>query len=587
MDKKSEKRHPDLRETLRWAILLRVVILSAILLPGMMILYGPESHFLSVRLLFFYVMALVFSLLEYAHSRRGGSIAFQVYSHLFTDLVLISSVVDATGAVGSQFSFLYVLLILEAGIVLKRGGALMWATVSSLVYLLLGILRFWGEGPLFGEIEERGLLAMGTSNHPLFDVFLPLTLFYLVAFIIGFISSKLDRAGERAATLGRELRRLSLESMDVLYNIPTGVLTCDLAQRLVFANPAAMKLLELDGRESIGYPIQAIFSKRHHPFRDLIGRTVREMTPVNRCELAVVGPQEDEVTYLGVSTSLLRDVNGEILGATAIFQDITHLKRFEEMSRTTVRLNALTELSASVAHEIKNPLATINSSLELLEKNVSPEEQRRLLKMAKKESERLTKLLGDFLRLARIQVRAWKEVDLRQLIEEVKLMLMVRPEMVSAANIQVKGVRGKKGQVVWGDPELLKQVFLNLFINAVEAMSDRGSVRVTLRDSSDRARLGDIVEEGFCGVTVEDDGPGFSAENVRRAFEPFFTTKAEGNGLGLTIVRRIVEAHGGRIDLVEREAKGALFSMILPQERPGSRGRPAGSDAVKEVTSVR
>jgi len=347
------KEFPDLKETMRWAIFLRIVILSGILMPGMAILYGPESHFLSLRLSFFYGVTIFFSLLEYLYARKENSVIFQIYSHLFFDLAVISSIVDATGSVGSPFTFLYILLILEAGMLLRRSGAVMWATISSLVYLLLGILRFWGEGPLFGDFERGGFLITGGSGHPILDVFFPLSLFYLVALIIGFIDSRLRRACDKVHNLGQELKRLSMETTDIFYHIPSGVLTCDLAKRLIFVNPAGLRLLGLESKDTVGHPIERVFSGRHEALDKLIDQTIQENIPVSRAEVILHGGDGREKVDLGVSTSYLEDVNGTILGVTAIFQDISHLKKLDEMSKRNLQFKALTELSATMAHEIK------------------------------------------------------------------------------------------------------------------------------------------------------------------------------------------------------------------------------------------
>lgn len=568
MNGKDKKEIPRIQDALRWAILIRIVVISSILIPGIAILYEPGSEFLSHRLLFFFVMAIVFSVLEYLYSRRNRSVVFQVYTHLSFDLVVISSIVDATGSVGSQFTFLYILLILETGIFLKRIGAVMWATISSLVYLLLGIVRFWGEGPLLSDAGESSQFFLASSGHPLFDVFFPLSLFYLVALIIGFIVSKLDSAGSTVVNLGKELKRMSLESSDILFNIPTGVLTCDLTGRMVFVNPACRSLLRLERDELTGHPIDHVLDKRYEALKELINRTIENQEPVSRAEVILKGNRGEERVFLGVSTSLIHDLNGEILGVTAIFQNITNLKRLETMSTQTLRLKAIVEMSASMAHEIKNPLSSIQGSLELLGNPLTGEERMRVLERARKESKRLWGLLDDFLRLARIQVEEWNPIHLRELIEEVKALVMVRPDISSRIMIQLQGFGGDDQDIVWGDPELLKQVFLNLFINSAEAIDGIGKIRIYLEPPAAARSEQQEERERYLRFVVEDDGSGFTIEAAERAFEPFFTTKEGGSGLGLAITRKIIEAHYGRIEICPAEGRGARFVLSFPEQRP-------------------
>lgn len=562
------KEIPELKETLRWAIFMRIIIISAILVPGVTILYGPESQFLSARLAFFYGVTLVFSTLEYLQARKADTADFLVNAHLVFDLLIISSVVDSTGSLGSQFTFLYILLILEAGVFLQRSGAVMWATISSLAYLLLGMFRTWGEGPLFSE----GLVGgepLESSVHLLLDLFFPLSLFYFVALAIGYISTRLNIASRKVSDLGREFTRLSLESSDILYHIPTGVMTCDMSGRLIYLNPAGLEILRLDEDGFIGYPVEVALREHHDELRKMIEWTIRERSPIVRGEAILGRTQEGEPVHLGISTSLLHDLSGEGIGVTAIFQDISHLKRLETLSQRALRLEAFTELSASMAHEIRTPLTTIRSSLELLEGSTRDDERKKLIAVVRKESVRLSQLLEDFLGFARVRIREWKPVDLLELVREVEVLLRVRPEFASRIVVRCDGFRGEGKDIVWGDPELLKQVFLNLFTNASEAIMGQGHVRVRMEQVGAQSRPGKDGGEGFQTVLIEDDGPGFSEEASAKAFDPFFTTKRAGSGLGLSISQRIIEAHGGTIELVSsRRDTGGCIAIRLPYQKP-------------------
>jgi PAS domain S-box-containing protein len=553
---------------LRWAVLIRIVVLSSILLPGMAIMYGPGSQFLSVRLSYFFVMTIFFSILEYIYSRGERSIIFLVYSHMFFDLIVISSVVDATGAVGSSFTFLYILLILEAGLFLERSGALMWATISSLVYLLLGILRFWGEGPLFSEYEGNALFFSGSQFHPFFDVFFPLSLFYLVALAIGFISRRLDIEGEQIISLDRELKRLSLESSDILRHVPTGVMTCDLSGKLVFANPACLRILGLKSEKAIGLQLRNLFNERHEKLGKLIERTIQEETPISRTNVTVSNGKEGENVYLGVSTSFLRDMDGVVTGVTTIFQDISDLRKMSALKRRTLRLHAMTELSTRMTNEIRNPLAIIKGSLEMLEKSDSANQRRNTLDVVKKESDKLLQLLDNFQRFARIRVKEWKKVDLLEMLEEIRVVFEVRPDITSRITVHHDGFEGEGKDIVYGNPGLLKQVFLLLFVNAVEAIEGQGNIRVRNEKSAHPDKSSRSGRKNYRNICVEDDGPGFSIETAAKAFDPFFTTKSGGNGLGLAIAQRIVEAHRGKIELNSREGEGSCFSLSLPAINP-------------------
>jgi two-component system sensor histidine kinase PilS (NtrC family) len=266
-------------------------------------------------------------------------------------------------------------------------------------------------------------------------------------------------------------------------------------------------------------------------------------------------------------------MRGEAMGVTAIFQDISSIKRVEALSRQTVRLKTLAEMSASMAQEIRGPLDRMRGSLERLEGPALPGERSRILGVLKIETGRLAGLLEDFLRFSRIRVSEWKKIDLLKLLGEIKALMLVRSDIASRITFHFQGFQGGGRDEVWGDPELLKQAFLNLFINAAESIPGNGNIRIGFRSRDGGVPGISRGQTGYRMVFVEDDGPGFSEEVMKRAFDPFFTTKMGASGLGLTIVQRITEAHRGKIELNSRKGEGARFSLVLPAERPVMEGR--------------
>ncbi|MDP2690549.1 MAG: ATP-binding protein, partial [Deltaproteobacteria bacterium] len=256
-----------------------------------------------------------------------------------------------------------------------------------------------------------------------------------------------------------------------------------------------------------------------------------------------------------------------------IFQDMTRMRAMEEQLRRDDKLKALGELSVGIAHEIRNPLASISGSIQVLMDVVSlVGENRKLMEIVLRETNRLNTLITDFLLFARPAREKREAIELNGIINETLHIFGNSPE---AADIRV--VSDLPGSVfLKGDPRQLGQVFWNLFLNAAHAMSGGGTLTVTSRLLPGLRRGGkssppeDDRVQAAASVTVADTGSGIQSGDLHRIFDPFFSTKDSGTGLGLAIVHRIVESHGGRIDVRSRPGAGAVFTIVLPVVAEGA-----------------
>jgi signal transduction histidine kinase len=259
---------------------------------------------------------------------------------------------------------------------------------------------------------------------------------------------------------------------------------------------------------------------------------------------------------VGISLSPLRDQEGRVLGLVAVFQDLSEKKRIEEQLRRADRLAAVGQLAASIAHEIRNPLAAISGSIQVLQEEMQPQGQtRQLLDIVLREADRLKLITGQFLDFVRPGTLLRKECELVTCLEETVLLLRQRER--AGAEVVVDFTPPEGAVVVAADEDHLRQVFWNISLNAVQAMPDGGTLRIDLRDLS--------ADPGAAEVAVEfaDTGGGIRPEDLDRIFEPFFTTKETGTGLGLSIARRIAEELGGRIEVENRPGEGATFRVVL------------------------
>jgi two-component system sensor histidine kinase PilS (NtrC family) len=260
------------------------------------------------------------------------------------------------------------------------------------------------------------------------------------------------------------------------------------------------------------------------------------------------------------------------LSATVIFQDISDNKRLEELRMRTERLEAVAELSASLAHEIKNPLASIRSAVEQLALSAGAgEDERTLGRLIVRESDRLSRLLSEFLDFARVRVTRGSQVDMGGIARAAASLAAGFPDGERAVSVECD--IPEEPVFMEGDEDLLHRAVFNIVLNAVQASPQGGTVRVELTEmSGDQLPRGVLFPDDALALNVTDEGPGIPADLRDRVFDPFFTTKSGGTGLGLPIVHRAVDAHRGVV-LVDSSARGTRFSVILP------RGRFAAAEA--------
>jgi two-component system sensor histidine kinase PilS (NtrC family) len=266
---------------------------------------------------------------------------------------------------------------------------------------------------------------------------------------------------------------------------------------------------------------------------------------------------------LGISTTLLESREGEGPSVTAIFQDITDLERIEALNRRNERLEAVAELSASLAHEIKNPLASIRSAVEQFDSPTLPVQDRALLqRLVLAESDRLSRLLNEFLDFSVMRLSAKARVDFARVVRYAIALVKQHPDCETGVRIDEYGLEDRL--ILPGDADLLHRLVFNLILNAVQFSEPGGTVLVSVQDRAGEDPLpGSTVSRPVC-LSVQDSGPGIPPKDVGRIFDPFYTTRKGGSGLGLAVVDRAVEAHGGAVYAEDVSEGGTRFVVLLP-----------------------
>jgi two-component system sensor histidine kinase PilS (NtrC family) len=459
------------------------------------------------------------------------------------DLVLTSLLVYATGGAQSPYIFLYALSIVAAGALSYKKGAIT-VTIASVALMIVVALLAWKrviELPISAEARpwEQNALELGRT--------LGINVAALVGVgVLAFIfADQLERGAETLATTRRAAAELLTLHQDIVRSLSSGLITIASDGTVLTANQAAADILRRTGDEITGRPIDLSMPGLSAAIEGAHGE-------LRRADLHVPAAGHD--LTVGVTVSPLRDAHDQVIGRVVNFQDLTELKRLEQHMRRGERLATVGHLAAGVAHEIRNPLASISGSIELLRQGPSPsDDDRTLMAIVHREIQRLNVLIGDLLDYANPRPPQPVDFDLGVMVEET--LQVARREQAFASVEMALSV--DRPLPLHADPAQLRQLLWNLLRNAADAAALGGRhVRVEARRDTDAITL-----------IVSDDGPGIPADQLTRIFDPFFTTKSKGTGLGLATCHAIIAEHGGHIDVVSEPGTGTHMTISLPRAR--------------------
>ena len=475
-----------------------------------------------------------------AHPRR---IAWLV---ALLDVVLVTAVVAATGGARSIFTFLYVMLVTASCVTLSRTGGLTIAAVASALYTALVFGRtVFPIMSLFEAPEETTALEIVT-------MFLNTATFLVVAIVAGGLA-------ERFQIQSRTLRDLRAMKDLVFESVGTGLIAVDPSHTITTFNRAAATITGVPAVAAAGRPWEAVFG-------DLVSLPAIEADlasgydALSRHEATLArtgGSVPVRLTFwtltAGDDESKTAEAGGERLGLVCACEDLTTIRVMEERLRHVDRLATLGRMSANIAHEIRNPLAALTGAIEVLASSGTAGDVReRLGQIVLKESGRLNQILRDFLEYARPAPLARARKNVVESIDEVVVLLEHR-----ATPGTLKTVREFPPSLDWlVDPQQFRQAVWNLCLNAVQAMPDGGELRVTA-----------AVAGGWLEVRVADTGEGIAGSDLAHVFEPFFSTKSDGSGLGLALVHRVMQDHGGEVHVESAAGAGSVFTLRFPPIR--------------------
>ena len=530
----------------RTLIAVRVVVVTTLLLASLIIQFTVREL---LPINYIYLTAGLAYALTLGYIGAGQLIPSRrvnLMVQIAGDLIVETLLVYFTGGLNSPFSFLYLVSIITASMLLFRRGGLLAASGSAILYGVLCDLMYFNIVP---QPQQTFLpMTTWTSSRVYFNIATNLAGFYATALLTSYISEKLQKTSEELNANRQNLAELRALNQNVVESIPSGLVTLSNYGTATFANPAACQILQTTPATLLG---------RH--ITDLNFFTIDEWNEAReRLGAGAIVRNERDFILGGITRSIgyaatsLSTLEGKPAGYTLIFQDLTEMKKLESELRLKDRMAAVGELSAGIAHEIRNPLAAIAGSVQVLKSSSSlSTQEQRLMSIVLKESERLNKSIADFLRFVRPQEKMSVQFDVAASLSETLELFANSPELREDHKIE-RDIEPPSFHLV-GDADQIRQVFWNLARNAVQAMPNGGRLAVRT-----------YVDDGAYNIVFSDSGRGMSEADLARLFQPFRTNFPSGTGLGMAISYRIVQEHGGRIDVASRVGSGTMITVSLP-----------------------
>ena len=546
---------------IKWWMLLRVALVATTL--AVVFFFSPEGTRLEKSYLppSVTLFTILVSWLFYRSVRRGDPPEINLYLQDFIDIFLISLLNLIATPADVSFVPLYMLTITLGGILSLRTGALFAATAASIFYLPAG-LGVLSLGLTFTRQFEINVLYI-SDKRIWMNMGLQVFLFYMIALITSYLSLRLRRTGGELEDMRRLLRQQRMDTDEILRNIDTGLVTVNSGGTVVYANPAACRMIGMEPRRALGRQAESLFKTVCPEMMDIISQVAGSR---ERPLLRLVHLETPRGSLpVAVNPSPIFEPDGGYHGVSLILQDVSLELRASELEQRTGKLEAVAELSAALAHEIKNPLASIRSAVEILNEPSSGHNgaEKKLMDCVIRESDRLSELLRQFLQFASGSFGPPQTVCLGEAAAAALEDIIPHPDWRKSVNVLIDPEAGK--MLVRANAASLTQVFFNLFINSVQAAGPDGRKVQNIRISMARPDGHAAGGKPLLWLRVEDDGPGIEAAVRARIFEPFFTTRRQGFGLGMAVVHRIVSSLGGSIQVEERPAGGgAAFLIGLP-----------------------
>ncbi|HKY73333.1 MAG TPA: ATP-binding protein [Nitrospira sp.] len=546
-----------LRSRLHWLMGLRVTFVTFML--GMSLAFeaaGAHVDTFYALIVLTYALTIPSALLLRVLQTSSALTVF-FWTQVGIDFLLETVLVARTGGVESPFAMLYVITVAVASLIPQRRVGMFAACTCIIVFGLVTNAQLYGLAPNWsGQPSHVNAAAMLQT----FGVYALALL--VVGLLSGTLADQLYRADQSLREKEQGLNRLQAFHENIVQSISSGVFTADATGAITSFNPAAREVTGYSLGKVLGRSWREIFN--WHPNELSEDASAGALPAMTRFEVECKGANGNRLV-LGMTVSPLHE-QGEQHGLVGVFKDLTQIRDLEAEMRRKEWLANLGEMSAGMAHEIRNPLGALAGAMQMLRKESTADAtDRRLMDIAIREATRLDAIITEFLQYARPPALDLAEHNINKILAET--LDLVQHEARKRKRITIATSLASGPLLAQVDQNQMRQVFWNLAANAFDAMPEGGTLTITTgcRQIDAGGRKGDVVEIDF-----QDTGEGITAGNLDKIFLPFFTTKKEGSGLGLAAVHRIVDLHGGWIKVESQPPHGTRFVVCLP--RSGGEG---------------
>jgi len=548
-------------------MLCRIIILTLLLAITFLFQISKKNYFFIPLTNHFYYFLGLFYLVTIFYAfflKKVKDLRKFAMIQVFSDHLFITGLIYFTGGKESFFPMTYFFSIIGSSILFYRRGAFFSASLSTFLYGLLLLLQ------LYHWINPLGQPRLDDASQVFYSLILYMAAFYIVAFLTSTISEELKKKKRELIRKQVDYNQLETFNRNIIQSLDGGLITIDLNGKINFINRTAGKILNRDGDDLLNRSISDLYPNIHAAIEDVKMKTSALPPSYQRYETLLSNPIGKKI-YLGFSISPLTNSQGTLIGHTLIFQDITKFKEMEDQMKRFDKMAAIGLLAAGMAHEIRNPLASLSGSIQMLKSELRLDQpQQQLMEIILRESERLNALITDFLLFAQPPQTHKAPWEIWKIIDETVELFTHSSFFHEGIRILRSGPREAIQVVI--DPDQMKQVLWNLLINAAQAMTNGGEISIQLERGCE-LHWGvtppwptSTKGEGWLKISIVDSGSGIDPQEKEKIFEPFFTTKESGTGLGLSIVHKIIENHNGMIKVESELGKGSTFTIFLPTD---------------------
>ncbi len=534
----------SLDKRLRWLIFFRVVIATFLLgITTFIRIKETEPSLQAALAPVYFIIALIylFSFACLFIPKIIKNIRLNIYIQSLSDVSLITGLVYVTGGIESIYSVLYPLVIIYSTLFLAGRGGLISASVGGIFYGLLLDLQFYG---LIQPVSLLGYDYNYEAGYIFSRIFIHIISFYIVALLTSFAAKQEKMARDLLEEKESAFDQLDLLHKSIIESVDSGILTIDLNGNIKSFNKGAEEITGFLRFEIINKKLDDVF-----PVLSSMLNKKNQLKQGSRFEVT------DSGKMLGCSVTPLVDSNRKKVGNTLIFQDLTVIKEMERKIERNKRLAFVGVMAAGLAHEIRNPLASISGPIQMLSKDLRLDEtDRKLMQIILRGKDRLDGFVKDFLLLARPKPSERRDINVKVIIDDLLESLRFSPGWREDIEV-IKNLCNQAG--IYGNKAEIRQVIWNMVSNAIQAMPEGGKLKIETREV-----FNDTKE--YLEIRISDNGCGIEEKNQDKVFEPFYTTKKNGTGLGLAIVNRIVETHMGKIRIKSKPGKGTDCIVLLP-----------------------